>query len=68
MTLISFRLLNLNFYNMYSISQFLSMKLEAVNSRMGMNPVMDGFPPKDVSLNTLIDCLTYLSSQRDCPK
>ncbi|KAM3751576.1 hypothetical protein ACB098_04G119700 [Castanea mollissima] len=28
--------------------EFLSMKLEAVNSRMGMNPVMDGFPPKDL--------------------
>ncbi|XP_065626469.1 transcription factor bHLH79 [Quercus suber] len=28
--------------------EFLSMKLEAVNSRMGMNPVLDGFPPKDL--------------------
>ncbi|KAL2639455.1 hypothetical protein AAZV13_06G171600 [Glycine max] len=28
--------------------EFLSMKLEAVNSRMNMNPTIDGFPSKDV--------------------
>ncbi|KAL2340838.1 hypothetical protein Fmac_008778 [Flemingia macrophylla] len=28
--------------------EFLSMKLEAVNSRMNMNPTFDGFPSKDV--------------------
>ncbi|EEF52089.1 transcription factor bHLH79 [Ricinus communis] len=27
--------------------EFLSMKLEAVNSRMGMNPTVEGFHPKD---------------------
>ncbi|KAG6645170.1 hypothetical protein CIPAW_08G103600 [Carya illinoinensis] len=30
--------------------QFLSMKLGAVNSRMGMNPTIEGFPPKDKTL------------------
>uniref|UniRef100_A0A2N9ECM1 BHLH domain-containing protein n=1 Tax=Fagus sylvatica TaxID=28930 RepID=A0A2N9ECM1_FAGSY len=30
--------------------EFLSMKLEAVNTRMGcMNPTIEGFPPKDVN-------------------
>lgn len=33
------------------------MKLEAVNSRMSMNPTIEGFPPKDVSFH--ID-ITYL--------
>ncbi|KAB1216704.1 Transcription factor bHLH79 [Morella rubra] len=28
--------------------EFLSMKLEAVNSRMSMNPTIEGFPPKDL--------------------
>ncbi|XP_048445423.1 transcription factor BHLH089-like isoform X2 [Pyrus x bretschneideri] len=28
--------------------QFLSMKLEAVNSRMNMNPTIEAFPPKDL--------------------
>ncbi|KAG7967455.1 hypothetical protein I3843_08G100100 [Carya illinoinensis] len=39
--------------------QFLSMKLGAVNSRMGMNPTIEGFPPKDVSLRALIHNPTY---------
>ncbi|KAF5476903.1 hypothetical protein F2P56_003593 [Juglans regia] len=30
--------------------EFLSMKLEAVNSRMGMNPAIEGFPPKDLGV------------------
>ncbi|KAL2639454.1 hypothetical protein AAZX31_06G179500 [Glycine max] len=34
--------------------EFLSMKLEAVNSRMNMNPTIDGFPSKDVSLSILM--------------
>ncbi|XP_020979992.1 transcription factor BPE-like isoform X1 [Arachis ipaensis] len=34
--------------------EFLSMKLEAVNSRLSMNPTIDGFSSKDVSLSTLI--------------
>uniref|UniRef100_A0A0R0JJ52 BHLH domain-containing protein n=1 Tax=Glycine max TaxID=3847 RepID=A0A0R0JJ52_SOYBN len=29
--------------------EFLSMKLEAVNSRMNMNPTIDGFPSKDAA-------------------
>ncbi|XP_040990543.1 transcription factor BPE-like [Juglans microcarpa x Juglans regia] len=28
--------------------EFLSMKLEAVNSRMNTNPTIEGFAPKDV--------------------
>ncbi|XP_031407588.1 transcription factor bHLH79-like isoform X2 [Punica granatum] len=34
--------------------KFLSMKLEAVNSRTNMNPNIDGFPPKDVSVRHIL--------------
>jgi hypothetical protein len=37
----------------YWMSQFLSMKLEAVNSRL--NTGIEAFPPKDVSLKTSLD-------------
>ncbi|KAJ9677280.1 hypothetical protein PVL29_022339 [Vitis rotundifolia] len=37
--------------------EFLSMKLEAVNSRM--NHTVEGFPLKDVSASILNDCLSY---------
>lgn len=33
--------------------QFLSMKLEAVNSRLNMNPAVECFPSKEVSLSRL---------------
>ncbi|XP_031253070.1 transcription factor BHLH089-like [Pistacia vera] len=37
--------------------EFLSMKLEAVNSRVSLNPTVEGFHSKDVSLLMLTDCL-----------
>lgn len=39
--------------SMTSLLQFLSMKLETVNSRMNLTPTIAGFHPNDVSLSML---------------
>lgn len=46
------------------ILQFLSMKLEAVNSRINMNPSFEGFHAKDVSMLMLIGHIILVSSDK----
>ncbi|XP_041022616.1 uncharacterized protein LOC121263657 isoform X1 [Juglans microcarpa x Juglans regia] len=45
--------------------EFLSMKLGAVNSRMGMNPAIEGFPPKDKTLLSAMERVIDMMREMD---